>query len=72
MISQRVKSGVANARAKGKIIGRPNVTLNKIPQKVKQVYELYTNGSISKTDFAKMCNISRPTLDKYLKIIREG
>ncbi|OOM73985.1 DNA-invertase hin [Clostridium puniceum] len=72
MISQRVKSGVANARAKGKIVGRPQLTIKKIPQKVKDLYDIYDNGTISKTDYAKMCNISRPTLDKYLKVIIEG
>jgi DNA invertase Pin-like site-specific DNA recombinase len=72
MISQRVKSGVANARAKGKIVGRPRLTFKKIPQKIKDLYDIYDNGTISKTDYAKMCNVSRPTLDKYLNIIKEG
>lgn len=72
MISERVKSGVANARAKGKVVGRPTLTYDDIPQKVKDMYELYKEGSISKVDYAKMCSISRPTLDKYLKIITEG
>lgn len=72
MISERVKSGVANARAKGKVVGRPALKLSDIPQKVKDMYELYKEGSISKVDYAKMCSISRPTLDKYLKIIIEG
>ena len=72
MISQRVKSGVANARAKGKIVGRPQLTIKKVPQKVKDLYDIYDNGTISKTDYAKMCNVSRPTLDKYLNIIKEG
>ena len=72
MISQRVKSGVANARSKGKIIGRPSLTINNVPQKVKDMYDLYKSGAISKTDYAKMCKVSRPTLDKYLKIILEG
>ena len=71
MISQRVKSGVANARAKGKIVGRPALTFDKIPGKVKEMYSLYKDGALSKTDYAKVCNISRPTLDKYLRIIAE-
>ena len=70
MICSRVKSGVANARAKGKQIGRPQLTINDIPDKVKKYYEMYVNGDISKTDYAKMCDISRPTLDKYLSIIK--
>lgn len=72
MISQRVKSGVANARAKGKLVGRPTLTIDKVPTKVKDIYDLYKSGVISKTDYAKMCNVSRPTLDKYLKVVVEG
>lgn len=72
MISERVKSGVANARAKGKVVGRPSLKLGNIPKKVIDTYELYKNGAISKSNFAKMCGISRPTLDKYIKIIVEG
>lgn len=72
MISQRVKSGVANARAKGKTIGRPSLTIKKVPQKVKDMHNLFKTGAISKTDYAKICNISRPTLDKYLKIIADN
>lgn len=72
MISQRVKSGVANARAKGKIVGRPALDITKVPQKVKNKYEAFKNGEISKTDYAKICDISRPTLDKYLKVMIEG
>ncbi|EGS9999059.1 recombinase family protein [Clostridium perfringens] len=70
MISERVKSGVANARAKGKIVGRPKLTIDKVPDKVKELYELFENNKISKTDYAKVCNISRPTLDKYIEIIK--
>jgi len=72
MISQRVKSGMANARAKGKQIGRPSLTIKEVPRKVIDMYDFFTTGSISKTDYAKMCNVSRPTLDKYLEVIKEG
>ena len=69
MISARVKSGMANAKAKGKTIGRPTLTIESVPAKVKDIYKLYKNKSITKTDYAKICDVSRPTLDKYLKII---
>jgi len=72
MISQRVKSGIANARSKGKRVGRPALQSNDIPTKVIKTFELYQNGSISKVDYARMCEISRPTLDKYLGIMAEG
>ena len=72
MISQRVKSGIANARSKGRRIGRPQLLPSDIPTKVIKTYELYQAGSLNKVDYAKMCNISRPTLDKYLSILKEN
>jgi DNA invertase Pin-like site-specific DNA recombinase len=72
MIRARVKSGVANAKAKGKQIGRRPLTINDIPQKVKDKYNLWLDGSITKVDYAKMCDISRPTLDRYLKLIEDN
>lgn len=73
MIRERVKSGVANAKAKGKQIGRPQITIDDVPRKVIDTYnKLYITGNISKTDFAKLCGITRPTLDKYIAIINTG
>ena len=72
MISDRVKSGIANARAKGKNIGRPLVKFENIPDNVKKTYDLYINGNITKTVYAKICGISRPTLDKYLEVIKDA
>lgn len=72
MISERVKSGLANARSKGRIVGRPRLTVNDIPKKVLETKGLYDEGLITKTDYAKMCNMSRPTLDKYLSILSEN
>lgn len=71
MICSRVKSGVANARAKGKQVGRPQKTLAQIPDKVKEKYSLFKNGDITKTEYAAMCGISRPTLDKYINLMTE-
>ncbi|WP_082137949.1 recombinase family protein [Clostridium sp. K25] len=69
MISQRVKSGMANARAKGKVIGRPKTTKEHIPSNIINAIELLKNKNINKSQCARICNISRPTLDKYIKII---
>ena len=71
MICARVKSGVANAKAKGKQVGRPTVKLAQIPQKVKDKYSLYKSGELTKSEYAKVCGISRPTLDKYINLMTE-
>lgn len=69
MICDRVKSGMANAKAKGVKLGRPSLTADKVPQKVKSLFERYRDKQISKTEYAKLCDISRPTLDKYISIM---
>ena len=45
------------------------ITTDNIPPNVKLLYDDYKTGKINKTLYAKMAGISRPTLDKYLKII---
>lgn len=69
MISQRVKSGMENARAKGKAIGRPPVTADGIPSIFYKHYPKYQKGEINKKEFSRLCNLSYPTIYKYLRII---
>ena len=69
MISQRVKSGMENAKAKGKAIGRPPVTADGIPSIFYKHYPKYQKGEINKKEFSRLCNLSYPTIYKYLRII---
>lgn len=69
MIIDRVRSGMSNARAKGVRLGRPTLTVEKIPSKVLNLYDRYRDKQLSKTEYAKLCDISRPTLDKYIALL---
>ena len=69
IISQRVKSGMENAKAKGKTIGRPPVTADDIPAIFYKHYPKYKNGEINKMEFSRLCSLSYPTIYKYLHII---
>lgn len=69
MISQRVKSGMENARAKGKTIGRPTTTADDIPHIFYKHYPKYKNGEINKSEFSRLCDLSYPTIYKYLGIV---
>lgn len=71
MISERVKSGMANAIAKGAIVGRPTTTAEDIPSNVVKAYILLKSGKINKSECSRMCDISRPTLYKYINILKE-
>ena len=67
--SQRVKSGMENAKAKGKQIGRPTVTADDIPGVFYKHYPKYQQGQLSKKDLSRLCELSYPTVYKYLKLI---
>ena len=72
IISQRVKSGMENARAKGVAIGRNKLTTENLPQKFLNYLPLYTSGSINKTELAKLCGCSYPSILKYVCISLGG
>lgn len=69
IISQRVKSGMQNAKAKGKKIGRPAVTSEDIPSIFYKHYPKYKKGEINKKEFSRLCSLSYPTIYKYLNIV---
>lgn len=71
MTVSRIKSGLRNARSKGVRLGRPQLTADQLPRKVIEQYDNWKNGLISKTDYAKICDVSRPTLDKYIAILTD-
>ena len=69
MISQRVKSGMEHAKAKGKIVGRPATTENNIPNIFYKHYPKYKKGEINKKELSRLCSLSYPTIYKYLNIV---
>lgn len=71
IISQRVKSGMDNARANGKTIGRPATTADDIPSVFYKHYPKYKNGEINKKEFSRLCALSYPTIYKYLNIVEK-
>ena len=71
MISQRVKSGMANARIKGKKIGRPQMTTENLPTKFFQHYPAYQRGELTISDLAKLLSCSRTTVYKYIVLMEK-
>lgn len=67
--SQRVKSGMINAKAKGKIIGRPVTTTDDIPNIFYKHYPKYKCGDINKKELSRLCSLSYPTIYKYIGIV---
>ena len=69
IIRARVKSGMANAREKGKRIGRRPTSKEDIPPLFYKHYPAYVAKRINVSEFARLCCLSRPTVYKYLKMI---
>ena len=69
IISQRVKSGMQNAKVKGKKIGRPTLSKENIPKKFWEHYHKYQNEELNITDFAKILGVSRVTLYSYIRMV---
>ena len=67
IIRARVKSGMANARAKGHRIGRPRSTKEDIPGIFLKHYPAYKAGKMNVSELARVCGLSRPTVYKYLR-----
>ena len=69
MIRARVRSGVANARAKGSRIGRPQMTIDNIPSNFIRHYPAYRSGQLNVSELARVCGISRTTAYRYLGLL---
>ena len=69
IISQRVKSGMMNAKSKGKKIGRPKTSIGNIPHRFFQFYPLLKEKQITISDFSKILECSRTSIYKYISIL---
>ena len=69
MIRARVRSGMANAKAKGKQIGRPQMGKEDIPANFLRHYPAYKNGQLNISELARVCDLSRTTVYKYIGLL---
>ena len=69
MIRSRVRSGMENARAKGRQIGRPQVSKEDIPATFLRHYPAYKNKQLNVSELARVCDISRTTVYKYVGLL---
>ena len=69
MIRERVRSGMANAKAKGKQIGRPQVTKDDVPAIFLRHYPAYKSGQLNISELSRVCDLSRTTIYKYISLL---
>lgn len=68
---QRVKSGMANARAKGVHIGRKQTTAADVPAAFRRNYERYKRGDVNFADCCRMAQVGKTAGYKYRKLLDE-
>ena len=71
MIRSRVRSGMANAKAKGVKIGRPQVTIDDLPNGFLKHYPAYKAGKLNLSELARVCDLSRTTVYKYISLLEQ-
>lgn len=69
IIRERVRSGMANAKAKGAKIGRPQATADDIPAVFLRHYPAFKNKQLNVSELARVCDLSRTTVYKYLGLL---
>ena len=69
MIRARVRSGIENARAKGRRIGRPQLAKDDIPALFLRYYPAYNAGRLNVSELARVCDLSRTTMYKYIRLL---
>lgn len=69
MISERVRSGMANAKAKGRHIGRPKLSADTVPAAYLRYHARLVAGELSVSEVARLIGVSRPTVRRYRDVI---
>lgn len=69
IIRERVRSGMQNAKAKGVKIGRPQTTVDEIPPIFYRHYPSYKTGNLNISELARVCELSRTTVYKYISLL---
>ena len=71
MIRSRVRSGMANAKAKGVKIGRPQVSIDDLPNGFLRHYPSFKAGKLNLSELARVCDLSRTTVYKYISLLEQ-
>lgn len=70
LIRERTQAGLAAARARGRLGGRPKVQALDTPKKVGLAQALYNDKNTSIADICRTLKVSRATLYRYLRMAR--
>ena len=60
---------MVNAKAKGRQVGRRPTNKDDISEVFYKHYPAYVAGQMNVSELARICDLSRPTVYKYLKMV---
>lgn len=66
----QINLGLDNARSKGVKLGRPATSYENIPTIFFRYYPKYKSGEINKSEYARLTNLSYPSILKYIGIVQ--
>lgn len=69
LIRARVRSGLANARAKGMRLGRPPICADGVPERFLRYYAGFINGKYNVSELARLTGYARTTVYRYIKAL---
>ena len=69
MLFRSVRSGMENARLKGKRIGRKPIGPEDIPDSFFRYYSRFQAGEINLSELARLTQKSRPTMYHYIRVL---
>ena len=72
MIRARVRSGMENARAKGRRIGRRQLSKEDIPSAFIRHYPAYKTVASNVSELARVCDLSKTTAYKHIGLWEKG
>lgn len=72
LIRARVRSGMANARAKGIRLGRPPISPDGVPERFLRYYPGYLSGKYNMCELSRLTGYARTTCYRYAKALEAG
>lgn len=72
LIRARVRSGMANAKAKGVKLGRPPICSDGVPERFLRYYPGYLSGKYNMSELARLTGYARTTCYRYARAMEAG
>jgi len=69
---KHIKKGMLDAKREGKKLGRPKISRETLPPLFLKYYHKYQIGEINQEKLAKLCETSRQSISKYIKIMKNA